>query len=173
MLSHLPKHSLEETYAKYVQWAESCGLSSADFEEVLAAVVEEFEETGKNAWQKRVARGRDGLPRWLQATDLGASERERAMALSRLRGLHEAAEALWIEVLGHEGVEMAREKMEELLKLDSAPAEMLKEIPKPWERELKLDGISGGQWIPGVFEFWSEGKLLAAWGTRRSGIWQR
>ena len=57
------------------------------------------------------------------------------MALSRLRGLHKAAEALWIEVLGQEGVELAREKMEELLKLDSAPAEMFNEIPKSWERE--------------------------------------
>jgi len=35
--------------------------------EALAAVVEEFKETLKNRWEKRVSRFLDSLPRWLQA----------------------------------------------------------------------------------------------------------
>ena len=150
-----PQDKLEQqtTYAKHENWAMTCGVSRSDFKQLIVDSPLEFSNQSSHGRHHR-ERGREGLPLWLRQAEEGATLRQRVLALARLQGLRSSAETLWRAVLGEEGVQQARDKMQQLLKLDNVPVDVLREIPNSWKGELALHKISGGTWIPGVFEFW-------------------
>ena len=122
-----------------MEWARSCGVSPEAFRQIVVNSAEEFK--GRANMKEG---GRVGLPRWMQSTDYGLTQRERATRLARLHGLRHAAESLWRNVLGEDGVDSAREKMEELITLDSVSKEIFKAIPTSWHHKLRLRDKFGG-----------------------------